>query len=72
MENYKNRKDTTKHKVMSELLEDRIVIESRENWLIIPSNEHINLHYYKDGKPKGFMISFNQVIEILNQKLEKS
>lgn len=72
MKNYKHKKDTTKHKVMSELLEDRVMIESRENWLIIPSKEHITLHYYKDGKPKGFLVSFNKIIDLVDQWVNKT
>jgi hypothetical protein len=67
-----NKKDTTKNEVMSEFLEDRIIIDSKDIWTAFPINEHLYLHYYKDGEPKGFMISFNQIIDLLNEKVKKT
>ncbi|CAH0297444.1 hypothetical protein SRABI04_04539 [Chryseobacterium sp. Bi04] len=63
MENRKEN-DITKHKVMSEFLEDRVLISYSSTMYILPSKEHIEFYYYDDNNQvQRLLTSFQQIVD---------
>jgi len=65
----KEEKDITKHKVMSEFLEGRVIVECGKTMTILPSNEHLDFHYPdENGKIRMLKISFTQIVDLVKAK----
>lgn len=67
MEN-KEEKNITVHKVMSEFLKGRVLIEYNNTMCILPNNEHLDFHYYENEKMQMLKISFTQIVDLVKVK----